>query len=330
MFGAMRLKMIHRELSAGRGPMARDHQDEVSQEYFRMQTCLRLVRLVPADVPGQTPTSADVLGEDQAYERMLEIICGLHSPLVGETEVLGQFKAAIEEQLAKESESPYRSTLAQWAKALLEDAKEIRERHLRDVGSQSYGSLVRRELRALMVSDCTVRVDVVGAGQLAAEILPWTVKAARGENVVVHARRIEQAQVVVASIPGAKVAQLTLGANDGQRSVAHQLEKRNPKQKRVLIVAAPLSAAELREFIADVGPHFHLVLDLRGEAGRDPLHLDAVTRTLALDEIFSSLTDARAKAESRRREALADVRSRVEKRLRATTFRPFGWDDIWS
>jgi glutamyl-tRNA reductase len=52
---------------------------------------------------------------------------------------------------------------------LLVDAKRVRSRHLEGLGSQSYGGMVRQHLKGVP------SVIVLGAGQLAEEILPWIV-----------------------------------------------------------------------------------------------------------------------------------------------------------
>src|SRR5262249_28120143 len=58
------------------------------------RTCLReVVFLDRTDVgPDVAP---DVSVDGQAYGLLLEILCGLRSPMVGETEVMGQFKSFL-------------------------------------------------------------------------------------------------------------------------------------------------------------------------------------------------------------------------------------------
>ena len=51
--------------------------------------------------------------------------------------------------------------MQKFAQALLEDAKRIRHRHLADLGSQSYGSILRKDLKGIS------HIHMIGAGSLA-------------------------------------------------------------------------------------------------------------------------------------------------------------------
>ncbi|TAK16175.1 MAG: hypothetical protein EPO35_05870, partial [Acidobacteria bacterium] len=53
------------------------------------RTCLRDVTFV------DEAHSADTLAEEDAYALLLEVLCGLRSPMLGETQVMGQFKAFL-------------------------------------------------------------------------------------------------------------------------------------------------------------------------------------------------------------------------------------------
>src|SRR4051812_23076807 len=131
-------------------------------------TCLRSLKF------GGTPDAGDEFYTQQdAYRFLLEVICGLKSPIVGETEVFGQFKIFSQEWVKRE---PKRATLIQ---KLLSDAKAIRSRHLTGLGVQSYGSWVRGKLTHN-------RVHFLGAGQLAREIHPYLAKQQR--DLAIHVR----------------------------------------------------------------------------------------------------------------------------------------------
>jgi hypothetical protein len=84
------------------------------------------------------PSSATVLHGEAAYSHLLEVICGLDSPMVGETEVLHQFKV-----FAADLPGDHNG-LREIGNHLLADARAIRARHLIGLGSRSYGSAVRR------------------------------------------------------------------------------------------------------------------------------------------------------------------------------------------
>ena len=124
-------------------------------------TCLRDV--VFHDAPCEpSPAAGELLTDADAYAFLLETICGLHSPIVGETQVLGQFRSFLASLSPAEA-----SWLGGIGQQLLTDARTVRECHLRGLGSRSYGSAVRRYV------DGIERVALIGAGALATELQPY-------------------------------------------------------------------------------------------------------------------------------------------------------------
>lgn len=113
------------------------------------ETCQRRIWI---GLAGALPASTH-RGED-AYALLLEVICGLHSRVLAETEVQGQFKAFCREHRGLE---PY----ASW---LLEDAKAIRTQVLAGLGRHSYAGVVRRWCGAGRQG------VVLGRGQLARKV----------------------------------------------------------------------------------------------------------------------------------------------------------------
>lgn len=127
------------------------------------ETCLRSLAFVRGDQLVLRDTTDELFSHAEAYRFILEIICGLHSPILGETEVFGQFKQFVGKWAKGE---PVRAPLIQrW----LMDAKEIRAAHLNKLGVQSYGSWIKRHLKP-------EPVHILGAGQLVQEILPHVQK----------------------------------------------------------------------------------------------------------------------------------------------------------
>lgn len=155
---------------------------------FVFETCQRKVAVFFADGYSSPSYSEDCLKGVRAYAFLLRLVCGLESELQGETEIQGQFKTAwnrFENADHRQAELPA-PLLAPWIQRILEDAKEIRAQELQNLGSQSYGSLVRKVLRESAVEKPgPQKILVIGAGQLASEILPWLFSTVSGvENEI--------------------------------------------------------------------------------------------------------------------------------------------------
>jgi glutamyl-tRNA reductase len=227
------------------------------QIIFLHQTELSLLSLPPH------PAMRIYRGQ-RAYQFLLEVICGLHSPMFGETAVMGQFRTFRAN--ANFAPTAWGRFLRQLTTDLLVDARYIRHRHLQSPGSQSYGSLIRKHLRSIS------RVTVLGAGSLAQEILPWIVDD--GEVRVFyrsdsHAQCISQRQNL-------QLDQFTM-ADAGWDGDAG-----------ALVVAAPLSSSETTRWLELQSTSFSLIVDLRGDAETDPINVSQ--RVIKLSELFESLS----------------------------------------
>src|SRR6184192_2649261 len=110
------------------------------------QTCLRRILFLHAGDSAaiiesikngelRLPT-IEVLSGHDAYRFLLETICGLNSPIVGETAVMGQFKEFLLN--AKFPKTSWGNFLRQLTTNLMIDAKRVRHNHLQGIGSQSY------------------------------------------------------------------------------------------------------------------------------------------------------------------------------------------------
>lgn len=249
-------------------------------------TCLRSLafsknlRAAPGD---------EIFTQTAAYRFLLQVICGLQSPILGETEVFGQFKKFSQEWLALE---PQRAPLVQ---RLLSDAKAVRTQYLRDLGTQSYGSWVRTHLRP-------ERVHFLGAGQLAREIYPYLEKQQR--EIVLHART---AQTVISDsfpVPVRAVA---------ERAFDHG----------ALIVAAPLTAHEIAHWLGNAQPA--QIIDLRDCSSEDRLAYPGV---VVLKDIFSHIEKTRRALQPRVEKAQLEIAQRSERAAARPLVRPQGWDDL--
>ncbi len=277
----------------------------LNQDWFSLSTCLRKIAVGPS-----AQLNSHVVNNEQfevfeganAYRFMLEVICGLKSPLVGETEIFGQFKTAATqyESVADIGSAPLRRFL----RALNEDAKRVRDLHLKDLGSQSYGSLVRKELKGIK------HVHIIGAGQLTREILPWLGKD--GAVVHVHARNEKRARKALIDFPNIQIHSLSNSATQFSGLSA-------------LIVAAPVEASWLNTWARSL--NFEVLIDLRGDSHLDLISLE-VSKSILLKELFERITENQNILHERKDRALKEISQAVTVREQHVEYRPFGWEDV--
>lgn len=134
---------------------------------FVLRTCQRTLVLSyeerpfgPADLPLHEGAEGKV-----AYLYLLETICGLKSKLLGENEIVAQFKDAYK---AFTTQSERDSRLLLILEKLFKDAKEIRTDHMVGLGLKTYASITRRHLSGRMRAD---KVLILGSGQLAEDLI---------------------------------------------------------------------------------------------------------------------------------------------------------------
>ncbi len=259
------------------------------------KTCLRTIHFLWLQESEQliANNEFEVFEGTKAYQFLLEVICGLQSPVLGETEVFGQFKTFLQNANV---EYPLSTLLAN----AIVDTKKIRAQFIKDLGGQSYGSLVRKMLRK------PAQVHLIGAGAFVQDLLPWIYK---DENQVrILSRDIKKAE--------AKFAKAFPRVNFESLSNASI-------SSGVVIVAAPLSAAEIEKLIAtpDV-----TVIDLRGESRED--ECQKFKNYHNLSKFFAVIEQNQQKMVHVKTVALAAIDEISQQRMMVESFRPFGWDDI--
>jgi glutamyl-tRNA reductase len=252
------------------------------------RTCLREVAFV------RDPSAADgsaITGE-AAYALLLEIVCGLRSPLAGETEVQAQFKSFLS------SLDPSRDgDLLRIGQRVLSDAKAIRARHLQGVCVHAYGPLAARFVPQGR------RVVVLGTGALAAEL---GLVLGRDHEIDYWGRTPDTRRSGHTTLSS---------AGDGRvRSL----------DPTTLVVAAPVSSEQVRA-VARCYPALRELIDLRGGADRQPLAMEC--RVIDLDDLFRAARREQA-ADDRIAGARREIAALSQAFGRREELRPFGWDDL--
>lgn len=255
------------------------------------KTCLRELDFLEPDVfPAHA--EAEVYTGFGAHRFLVEVCSGLHSPLFGETEVFGQFRAFR----AAHDWHPLWSELFD---AVEEDVRKLRRTHLVDIGSQSYGSLARRHLPA------GEAVVLVGGGRLALDLLPWL-----GDRPVTTAMRTPSK----AASGFGRVCALTPEALSGQEP-AHWL------------IAAPVSNEEL--LLLWAASPARLVLDFRAESAFTAPP-EGCEKYFALRMLYAELESVRELHTRKRLEALEYAGTLSLRRSHAVVHRPYGWEDAFA
>ena len=271
------------------------------------QTCLRRIVLLhkseSTSLISSLPESAEVYEGQAAYNFLLEVICGLRSPLVAETAVMGQFKEFCAS--ARFPMNEWGAFLRRLTSDLLVDAKRVRSHHLEGLGSQSYGGMVRHHLKGVP------SVVVLGAGQLAEEILPWVIGKT---DVTVCARNLEHAKVLTEQFEEIHLAQFSVG------------EAIYETRETAVVIAAPIKAIDVENWMRTQATPFVKVIDLRGEAESDPIH--SSLPVIRLSEMFAALKSERPKLIARVAAARDEITKAAQRLIEQAQFRPFGWEDL--
>ena len=247
--------------------------------------------------------SIEIYRGREAYGFLFEVICGLNSPLLGETAVMGQFREFCSN--ARFVDTPWGWFLRQLTANVLIDAKRVRHDHLQGIGSQSYGSLVRQHVKGMST------VAVLGAGKLAREILPWLIGKTTAR---LFYRNWQHAKDLLNEYPELHLDQY---AND---DAGWQLEETG------LVIAAPLKASHVEDWVRLQSTTFSKCLDLRGDAATDPIMLPIPV--IKLSELFDALRTERQRLEGRIASARAEIKRLVVRQNHQAQFRPFGWEDL--
>lgn len=257
------------------------------------RTCLRDIAFVEHGTAISAP--AALFQDDAAYAHLLAVICGLESPIIGETEVMSQFKIFVAGLPSEHA------AIRDVSDRLLADAKVVRARHLVGLGSRSYGSAVRRRVRG-----CS-RIALVGTGILAGEILPFLRDG--GRQLDLWGRRD--------SLPWdlSGITYRRLDANDDATFTG----------RAAIVVAAPIASPDigrLRQRYADVVR----LIDLRAEGRHDPP--PPFPSVVTLDDIFVELAAAAHISDRCAASAREEIRRCARAFVTRAKLNPSGWHDL--
>jgi len=227
---------------------------------------------------------------------LTEVISGLHSELIGETEVQGQFKVFIESELSK---IPQFSVIKPWLQKVLTLVKNVRAEFFCGTGVSSYGGLARQFLND------EKSVHMFGNGSLVEGMMPWLEQS----NVQIYARNPKAVGTKFEKFKNVQLCSYT----QAQRLYG------------ALIIAAPLKAVDIKKYLRS--HNLSLVLDFRGESAFDPIIIDGV-KVISLHEMWTMLEEAKVEKAQQKEKALKWILNQIEQLEAHSKVRPFGWDDL--
>lgn len=240
----------------------------------------------------------------EAEALLVEILCGLHSPVVAETEILGQFRDFVHKNKDHAWMKMWFPRIQLW----LAVVKDVREKNLCGTGSQSYGSYLRKAL------DGVTEVDILGAGSFVKDILPWISQ----KQTRLHVRDIQKAS---AEFPECEVLPY----------LNHQIIS------QALIIAAPMTHEMLENWVNAHAKKHNLkevlVFDFRRDSKdfQSDLRLGSsriVKSWIDLDQIMACFESQRAELELKVRAAEKAIESWKAQEFAKMQIRPFGWEDL--
>lgn len=161
--------------------------EELTSNAFVLRTCQRTLVLAYDIYPfhQETLPKHDLVTGQDAYLFLLETICGLKSKLIGENEIVGQFKEAYKIYAISTLKD---TKLLLILEKLFKDAKDIRTQYLIGISQKTYASLTRRHF---IQKARASHIVVVGSGALAEDLINQFKKKAQ---VSICARNAEKVQ----------------------------------------------------------------------------------------------------------------------------------------
>ncbi|MDZ4676601.1 MAG: hypothetical protein SGI74_03745 [Oligoflexia bacterium] len=275
-----------------------------SASWIHWATCLREIQVGINDNSLIISDSAEIFNGEKAYGFFLEVVCGLHSPIIGETEVMGQFKNLIEQ--TQFPQGPSGHVMRKLFQSILIDAKIIRTEYLKDLGSRTYGSLVRKHLRD------TKTLAILGSGQLVQEMLPWLIDANAELNIFCRNQK----------------AGLKLKENYSKLLIRGFNKPAFQKIKAdTIVIAAPLENSKIENWFLK-NTEMKRVVDLRHNSSQSPLNLGSKTEVIVLHDLYSELSQTDNENSNRVTLARSHIQKLIENRFKKTELRPFGWEDL--
>ena len=278
-------------------------------DHFLWQTCMRNVyvsdtRLFAYDpLKLQTPDYCAYQGYE-AYSFLLEMVLGLHSALLGESEVFHQFREAfLRKRVSPVVLDPY---LKKLCIDITQDMRVIRSQYMYGWGELSYGGVARRLLR----EKAPWQILLLGSGQLASQLIPWLLKDKH--SIQVAGRNFKRLKEIKAKFPV---------------RTAHykELSKESLASHSAVLIAAPLI---LRPYLALFKKGMR-ILDFRGDVSEE-LNILPGLSYYSLKDITAFISQSRAKREQLFWRLRPQLKKRIALRKSKACQSAHSWEELSS
>ena len=294
--------------------------DPQAAHIFHLDTCQRTLWVAvgePIEHP-DTPGPYHHYAGTHAYHYLLRLATGLESLIRGETEILGQLRAAWK-HFANVAPPRAVQDLRPWMDRLLNDAKEVRTLHLQSAGGSSYGALVRKVLRQL-TPPAPGPIWLVGAGKLARVVLPYLLD----EDATEAPRALW-----ITNRSATKLAELDAW---GQQQFGPKWKNvrfgRSPERPAQVVVCQPYNLDLDVALRQELAPDFPLVIHLGGPSAQNTTWADypsffSLQDLYALEERLRSVRSLQWARAERACKERAQLRG-----LGPSLSLPHGWEDL--
>ena len=302
------LIIVHRNNQDGSEQIIGKIINNETRAPFIWQTCRRKIYFYDEINFNQNERleSDEVFVGLDAEEFLIHVLCGLKSPLLGETEVFGQFKKWWHEL----EDSSFKHKFSTRIQAIYSAVKKIREESMCGLGSQSYGSLLRKKISENpQTADQSTQIDFIGAGQLVEEIQPWIQKKWKYRIWCRNPEKLKNKKWSEAA-----VQILNLNATS--------------TVSKIVVVAAPLEHEALDLWLAprtrDESVHIY---DFRSNSlSYSPPSM--VKSYFNLNDFTTEVAAHKNQIEEKIHEAGLRVAAWKQEETSRAQVRPFGWDDL--
>ena len=284
---------------------------------FHLETCQRWLWIshLPS-FQNPHPYKGEVLQGYEAYLFLLRLACGLESEILGEADVFGQLKDAW--RRVRFTGTTTSIELGPWMQRVFEDTKEIRSRFLQNIGSDSYGRLVRRLLKD---HGRAGPVLLVGAGQIAHSIGPFLLEnelwlSNRGQH------RLEELYQALLPRATASVKKIDISEEEACWKKAANV---------ILCIPQSISPENQQRFawFLEGGTEGRSVIHLGGTRQECGNWVENVPGFYALDDLFSlqSSLDTIRSVQISQAERACEERAKL-RALGSSLSLPHGWEDL--